>query len=67
MYKIVMITLSTIMVIAWIVYGIYRLVVYFRDKNKPERTTEHLRQVRGSFDEYMKKLEKYEKKPYDRQ
>jgi len=54
------------MVIAWIVYGVYRLVVYLRDKNRPERTTKHLRQVRDSFDEYMKKLEKYEKKPYDR-
>jgi hypothetical protein len=54
------------MIAAWIIYGIYCYIYRRREKKRP-RTTEHLKKVRGSFDEYAKKLEEHsKKKPFER-
>lgn len=50
----------------WIAYGIWRYKTYLREKNEPERKTEHLEKVKKSFEDYTKKMEQYELKPYER-
>lgn len=51
----------------WIAYGIWRYKTYLREKNEPERKTEHLEKVKRSFEEYTKKMKEYELKPYERE
>jgi len=65
-YK-MLIAAAIIVVVGWIAYGIWRLRTYLREKNEPERKTEHLEQVKRSFEEYTKKVEQYKRKPYERE
>jgi hypothetical protein len=67
MFKIFMITAMIILAIGWAAYGVWRIITYFTEKNKPKPTTEHLQKVRKSFDEYAKKLQSYERKTYKRE
>lgn len=67
MFKVIMITVIVMLAIAWIVYGIWRYRTNLAEKDKPKPTTEHLEKTRKSFEEYTKKLENYERKPYERQ
>lgn len=67
MYKIVMITAATIVGIGWIAYGVWRIREHLEEKKKGKPTTKHLQEVKNSFDDYVKKLEKFEKPTYKRQ
>jgi len=67
MFKIVMTTLAIIVAMGWIAYGVWRIVSRFREKNRPKRTTKHLQERKESFERYIKKLENYKKKPYERE
>ena len=66
MYKIIMISAVIILATAWIIYGVWRIITYYSQKNKPEQKPEHLQKVKKSFDDYINKMEKFEKKTYDR-
>lgn len=66
MFKIIWITAAAIVAIGWIAYGIWRLKEHFEEKKRPKPTTKHLRQVKESFDDYIKKVEKYKKPTYKR-
>jgi len=52
--------------IGWIAYGIWCYKERQREKEEPEQSTEHLQKVKKSFEEYTKKMEDYELKPYER-
>lgn len=52
--------------IGWIAYGVWQYKERQREKEEPERSTEHLQKVKKSFEEYTKKMEDYELKPYER-
>lgn len=67
MYKIVMITSAVIVGIGWIAYGFWRIAEHFQERKRPKPTTKHLQHVKKSFDEYIKKVEKYEKPTYKRE
>jgi hypothetical protein len=67
MFKTVWIIAAVIVAIVWIAYGIWRLIDHFQEKKRPKPTTKHLREVKGSFDDYIKKMEKYEKPTYKRE
>jgi len=66
MFKIVMTISIIIVAIGWIAYGTWRVVSRFSEKKRPKRTTRHLQQRKESFDNYIQKLQNYEKKPYER-
>jgi len=61
----VMIALIAILAIAWIIYGIWNYRENIKEKNRPRKKTEHLEQVRKSFEDYTKKMENFQKKIYD--
>ncbi len=65
MFKIVMIISIIIIAIGWIAHGTWRVVTRFSEKKRPKRTTRHLQQRKESFDNYIKKLQNYGKKPYE--
>jgi len=65
MFKIVMTISIIIVVIGWVAYGTWRVVSGFSRDKKPKRTTKHLQQRKEVFDNYIKKLQNYEKKPYE--
>jgi plastocyanin domain-containing protein len=67
MFWIIMGSLAGVIAIGWIGYGVWWYLEYKREKSRPKPTTEHLKQVRSSFDEYIKKMEKFEKKVYKRE
>ena len=48
--------------IGWIAYGIWWHVTGYLEKKKPKPKSK----VKKSFEEYVKKMEKFEKKTYDR-
>lgn len=61
----------TIVALGWIAYGIWRLKEHIEEKKNPElkdekETTEHLKQVKSGFEDYMEKMKEFEKKTYDR-
>jgi hypothetical protein len=66
MFKIVMTTAVIILAIGWIAYGIWEYMERQKEKNEPKRSTEHLENVKKSFQEYAKKIEDYKLKPYER-
>jgi len=66
MFKIIWIAVAIIVAIGWIAYGVWRLRERSEEKKRPKPTTEHLKQVRKSFDDYIQKMEKYEKPTYKR-
>lgn len=65
MFKTVMITTAVIVALGWIAYGLWEIIIRHMEKNKPKQTTEHLQKVKKSFDDYTKKMENYELKPYE--
>jgi len=67
MFKTVMITAAVILVLGWTAYGIWRIIDHFQEKKRPKATTKHLQEVKGSFDEYTKKLENYKRPTYKRE
>jgi hypothetical protein len=67
MFKIVWITAAIIVAIGWIAYGVWRIADHLQEKKRPKPTTKHLQQVKRSFDDYIKKMEKYEKPTYKRE
>jgi len=66
MFKILWITAAIIVGIGWIGYGVWRIIDHLQDKKRPKPTTKHLEQIKKSFEEYAKKLEKFEKPTYER-
>ena len=75
MYYDIFITIVIIFVIGvaagWIGFGVYKLVVHYKAKNqpeeKPEETTEHLKKVKDSFEDYTRKLASFKRKTYKRE
>jgi hypothetical protein len=67
MYKIVMITSAIIVGMGWIAYGVWRIIDHFQEKKRPKPTTRHLQEVKRSFDDYIRKMEKYKKPTYKRE
>lgn len=65
MFKTVMITTAVIVALGWIAYGLWEIIIRHTEKNKPKQTTEHLQKVKKSFEDYTKKMENYELKPYE--
>jgi len=59
-----------IVALGWIAYGIWRLKEHIDEKKNPElkdeETTEHLKEVKSGFEDYMEKMKDFEKKTYDR-
>ncbi len=66
MYKIVMIAGIIIVGTGWIIYGVWEMIDRRKEKTRPKPTTEHLQKVKKSFDDYTKKMESYQLKPYER-
>jgi len=64
MFKVLMIIAVIIVIIGWIGYGAWAFVTYRREKDKPQKKTEHLEKIRESFDDYTRKLQDYKRKPY---
>ena len=67
MFWIIMGSLAGVIVIGWIGYGVWWYLEFKREKDRPKPTTEHLKKVRSSFDDYIEKMEKFEKKVYKRE
>jgi len=73
MFKILMITAVIILALGWSAYGIWVLRERRKEKNlsdveiQAKKSTEHLNEVRKSFDEYTKNLEKFKRKTYKRE
>ena len=67
----VILILLGLMALAWIGYGIWRWREIQAEKNQPKvkqtEQSEHLKKVKGSFDDYIKKMEKFEKKTYTKE
>jgi hypothetical protein len=66
MAYIILLIAAIIVSIGWIAYGIWDYRERKREKEEPERTTEHLQKVKKSFEEYTKKIKEYKLKPYER-
>jgi len=67
MFKIVMITAVIIVGTGWVAYAVWRVREYLEEKKRPKQTTKHLQEVKNSFDDYVKKLEKFKKPTYKRE
>ena len=67
MFWIIVGTLAGLVAIGWGAYGIWWYLEYRREKNRPKATTEHLQGVKKSFEDYMKRMEGFEKKVYKRE
>lgn len=70
MYKVVMICAFVVLGVGWLAYGIYEWRMRLEEKRTPRRkrpTTEHLEEVKKSFDDYTKQIEQYELKAYDKE
>jgi hypothetical protein len=70
MFKTVMICAFAFLGVCWTAYWIYEWQLRVEEKRTPRRkrpTTEHLEQVKKSFEEYARKLEEYELKAYDKE
>ena len=66
MFGTIMIIAIVILVMGWIAYGVWQVIENRREKERPRPTTEHLKKVKSSFEEYAKQLEQSERKNYDR-
>jgi hypothetical protein len=67
MFKTVMIILVAINVLGWIAYGIWQRRQRIEQQKHPQKKTEHLDEVRKSFEDYAKKLKEFEKPPHKKQ
>jgi len=67
MFKTVIIIAAAITAIGWIAYGVWDFIERRKEKSGPKPTPEHLKKVKSSFDDYIKKMEKFEKTPYKKQ
>jgi type VI protein secretion system component VasK len=66
MFKILWITAAAIVAIGWIAYGVWRVIDHLQERKRPKPGTKHLQEVKKSFEEYAKKLEKFEKPTHKR-
>jgi uncharacterized membrane-anchored protein YhcB (DUF1043 family) len=66
MFRTIWIIAAVILAVAWIIYGLWKIIDHFREKKRPKPTTKHLQQVKKSFEEYAKKMESYKKPTYQR-
>lgn len=66
MFRTIWIIAAITLAIAWIIYGIWRIIDYIQEKKRPKPTTKHLQQVKKSFEEYEKKMANYKKPTYKR-
>jgi hypothetical protein len=60
------IAVAIILALGWIAYGIWTVMENIKEKKRPRPTTKHLEEVKKSFDDYLKKVKKFEKKTYER-
>ncbi len=75
MTSVIIVVSMVLVALGWIGYGIWRWREIKMEKEQPELEeqkrkegqTEHLKQVKESFDDYIKKMEKFEKKTYKRE
>jgi len=67
MFKTVMIILVVANVLGWIAYGIWQRRQRIEQQKNPQQKTEHLKQVRKSFEDYARKLKEFEKPPRKKQ
>ena len=63
MFKVMIIAAAIILALGWIAYGIWTVMENIKEKKRPRPTTKHLEEVKKSFDDYLKKVKKFEKKP----
>jgi len=66
MFRTIWIIAAVVMAIAWIIYGIWRIIDYIQEKKRPKPTTKRLQQAKKSFEEYTKKMQNYKKPTYKR-
>jgi len=66
MFKVMIIAAAIILALGWIAYGIWTVMENIKEKKRPRPTTKHLEEVKKSFDDYLKKVKKFEKKTYER-
>lgn len=66
MAYIILLIAAVIVGIGWIAYGIWDYKERQREKEEPDRSTEHLQKVKKSFEEYTKKMKDYKLTPYER-
>ncbi len=66
MFKVMIIAAAIILALGWIAYGIWTVMENIKEKKRPRPTTRHLEEVKKSFDDYLKKVKKFEKKTYER-
>lgn len=66
MFKTVMTIAFIVLALGWTAYGIWEYMERVKEKKEPKRTTEHLENVKKSFQEYTKRIGDYKLKPYER-
>lgn len=66
MFRTIWIIAAITLAIAWVIYGIWRIIDYIQEKKRPKPKTKHLQQVKKSFEEYEKKMANYKKPTYKR-
>jgi hypothetical protein len=66
MFKVMIIAAAITLALGWIAYGIWTVMENIEEKKRPRPTTKHLEEVKKSFDDYLKKVKKFEKKTYER-
>jgi len=64
----IMIGAVSVLAVSWIAYAIYEYRWRMEEKRDPKKkpTTERLKKVKDSFEDYTKQMENYERKDYDR-
>jgi type VI protein secretion system component VasK len=67
MLRILWITAAAIVAIGWLAYGVWRVIDRSKEKKGKKPTSKHRQEVKKSFEEYMKKMEKFEKPTYKRE
>ena len=56
---------AAFLAVCWLLYGIYVLIDRAREKKRPKKS-DRLQKADKSFTTYMEKMQKYEKKTYDK-
>jgi uncharacterized membrane-anchored protein YhcB (DUF1043 family) len=66
MFRTIWIIAAVILAVAWIIYGVWRIIDHLREKSRPKQRSKRLQQVKKSFEEYAKKMEDYKRPTYKR-
>ena len=61
----IIIAAAAFLAVCWIAYGIYVLIERAREKKHPKKS-DRLQKADQSFTAYMEKMQKFEKKTYDK-